>query len=409
VGALPGRIIQGLKQAGSNNPVFVLDEIDKLGSDFRGDPSAALLEVLDPEQNNAFRDHYLNVNFDLTNVMFLTTANTLDTIPAPLRDRMEIIQLPGYTQEEKVRIAKKYLIKKQILENGIQDKHIEWTDEGTQLLIDGYTREAGLRNLERLVGSVCRKTAKRVAEGNEEKVIVTKEVVMKFLGPPTFIKDDEQEKDEVGISTGLAWTQVGGEVLYVECTTMKGKGGFTLTGQLGDVMKESGHAAWGYIRSRADEFGIDDSIFEKQEIHVHIPQGGIPKDGPSAGITMATAMVSKLTGVPVRKNVAMTGEITLTGKVLPIGGLKEKALAAMRMGISTIIIPWNNQRDLEDIPEEFRTKLTFIPVKTFDEVLAHALTSSDVAHTGRGSGGKKAKVTKLKVRRKTGAGDKIAA
>jgi len=399
VGALPGRIIQGMKQAGTNNPVFVLDEIDKLGSDFRGDPAAALLEVLDPEQNNAFRDHYLNVNFDLTNVMFLATANNLDTIPGPLRDRMEIIQLPGYTQEEKVKIANNYLIKKQIAENGIKDKHIDWTAEGIQALIEGYTREAGLRNLERAIGTVCRKTAKRVAEGNEEKVVVSKDTVGKMLGPALFGRDDQQEKDEIGIATGLAWTQYGGEVLYVECTTMKGKGGITLTGQLGDVMKESAHAAYSYIRSRADDFGIDDEVFMKQELHVHIPQGAIPKDGPSAGITLATALVSRLTGVAIKKNIAMTGEITLTGKVLPIGGLKEKALAAMRHGIDTIVIPWNNQKDLEDIPEEYRAKLTFVPVKTFEQVLGVALATSDFTATGKTKKAKGAQPIKLKTRR----------
>ncbi len=395
VGAMPGRVIQGLKQSQTNNPVFVLDEIDKLGSDFRGDPSAALLEVLDPEQNYAFRDHYLNVPFDLTNVMFLATANNLETIPAPLRDRMEIIQLPGYTQEEKIRISKSYLVKKQVHENGITDKHIEWTDEGIRTLIDGYTREAGLRNLERTIGAICRKTAKRVAEGNEEKVLVTGALVTKFLGPAPYNHEDEQDRDEIGISTGLAWTQFGGEILYVECTTMKGKGGITLTGQLGDVMKESAHAAYGYIRSRAAEFGIDEDVFMNQEIHVHIPAGAIPKDGPSAGITLATAIISRLTGVPIKRSVAMTGEITLTGRVLPIGGLKEKSLAAMRHGVSTIIIPWNNQKDLEDIPDEFREKLSFVPVKTFDQVLAYALTSSDyVAGSTAGKKGRELRTVK---------------
>lgn len=400
VGALPGRIIQGLKQAGTNNPVFVLDEIDKLGSDFRGDPSAALLEVLDPEQNNSFRDHYLNVPYDLTNVMFLATANNLDTIPGPLRDRMEIIHLPGYTEEEKVRIAQTYLIKKQIHENGISDKHLEFTEEGVKSLIAGYTREAGLRSLERSIATVCRKTAKRVAEGNETKVVANKELVAKFLGPAQFTREEEQDKDEVGISTGLAWTSVGGEILYIETTTMKGKGGITLTGQMGDVMKESAQAAMGYIRSKAAEFGIDEDFFSKKDIHVHIPAGAIPKDGPSAGITMATAIVSRLTNVPVRRDIAMTGEITLTGKVLPIGGLKEKALAAMRHGIKIIIIPDKNKKDLEDIPEEFRDKLTFIPVKTFDDVLAAALTSSDmtVARKKKNKGG----VTPIKIRKAGG-------
>ncbi len=373
VGALPGRVVQGLKQAGTNNPVFVLDEIDKLGSDFRGDPSAALLEVLDPEQNNAFRDHYLNVPFDLSHVMFLATANVLDTIPSALRDRMEIIQLPGYTEEEKQRIAKQYLFKKQIAENGITNDHIEFTDAGVKFLIEGYTREAGLRNLERQIATVCRKTAKRVAEGNLEKVVVTPEIVAKFLGPAPFTREDEQDQDEIGISTGLAWTQHGGEILYIESTKMKGKGHITLTGQMGDVMKESAHAAMGYIRSKAEHFGLNSDIFEKTDIHIHIPAGAIPKDGPSAGITMATAILSLLSDAPVRRDIAMTGEITLTGKVLPIGGLKEKALAAMRHGIKTIIIPYKNKKDLEDIPEEFRGKLNFVPVKTFDDVFREAL------------------------------------
>jgi ATP-dependent Lon protease len=374
VGALPGRIIQGLKQAGTNNPVFILDEIDKLGSDFRGDPSAALLEVLDPEQNNSFRDHYLNVPFDLSNVMFIATCNVLDTIPSALRDRMEVIQLSGYTEEEKFFIAKKYLIPKQTVENGIKEGQIEVTDESVRAVISQYTREAGLRNLERSIATVCRKTARLIAEGKTEKTVVTQEQTYKFLGPAPFIREDEQEKDEIGIATGLAWTSVGGEILYIETTTMKGKGGLLLTGQLGDVMKESGHAALGLIRSRAKDFGIDEDFFSNIDIHVHFPAGGIPKDGPSAGIAMASAMISRLTGIPIRKDVAMTGEITLTGRVLPIGGLKEKALAAMRHGIKTIVIPFNNHKDLEDIPEEFRNTLKFIPVKTIDEVLNVVLT-----------------------------------
>lgn len=402
VGALPGRIIQGLKQAGTNNPVFVLDEIDKLGSDFRGDPSAALLEVLDPEQNFSFRDHYLNVPFDLTNVLFIATANVLETIPSALKDRMEIIQLPGYTEEEKIRIAQNYLIRKQITENGITDKHVEFTVDGIKEVISGYTREAGLRNLERNIGTVCRKTAKRVAEGNETKVIANAEQVGRFLGPAQFIRDDEQEKDEVGIATGLAWTQFGGEILYIETNLMKGKGALTLTGQLGDVMKESAQAAMGYIRSRSADFGIDDKVFTEKDLHVHLPAGAVPKDGPSAGITFATAVVSRLTGVPVRHDVAMTGEITLTGKVLPIGGLKEKALAAMRHGIKTIIIPEKNKKDLEDIPEEYRNKVVFIPVKSFDEVLAVALTSSDIARKKKGD-----KKSHLKLK-KTGGLDRAA-
>jgi ATP-dependent Lon protease len=373
VGALPGRIVQGLKQAGTNNPIFVLDEIDKLGSDFRGDPSAALLEVLDPEQNFSFRDHYLNVPFDLSNVMFIATCNNLETIPSALRDRMEVIQLSGYTEEEKFFISRKYLIPKQTGENGLKKEQIEVTDEAIATVVSQYTREAGLRNLERHVATLCRKTARQVAEGKSDKTVIDKELVYKFLGPAPYIREEEQERDEVGIATGLAYTSVGGEILYVETTTMRGKGGILLTGQLGEVMKESGQAAMGLIRSRAKDFGIDEDFFEKNDIHVHYPQGGIPKDGPSAGITMATAIISRLTGIPIRKDVAMTGEITLTGRVLPIGGLKEKALAAMRHGIKTVIIPEKNKKDLEDIPEEFRDKLTFITVKTIDDVLDVAL------------------------------------
>jgi ATP-dependent Lon protease len=373
VGAMPGRIIQGLKQAKTNNPVFILDEIDKLGNDFRGDPASALLEVLDPEQNNAFRDHYLNVDCDLSNVMFIATCNNLETIPSALRDRMEIIQLAGYTEEEKFFIAEKYLIPKQVEENGLRSDQIDFTSEATRSVISHYTREAGLRNLERQVATVCRKTARKVAEGETEHTKITPKLVAEFLGPPVYVREDEQDQDEVGIATGLAWTSVGGEILYVETTTMKGKGGILLTGQLGDVMKESGQAALGLIRSRAKDFGIDENIFAKTDIHVHFPAGGIPKDGPSAGITMATAMISKLTGVPIRRDVAMTGEITLSGKVLPIGGLKEKALAAMRHGIKTVIIPDKNRKDLADIPQEYRSQLEFISVKTLDEVLAIAL------------------------------------
>ncbi len=374
VGALPGRIIQGLKQAGTNNPIFVLDEIDKLGNDFRGDPSAALLEVLDPEQNNSFRDHYLNLSYDLSNVMFIATCNMLDTIPSALKDRMEIIQLSGYTEEEKYFISKKYLIPKQISENGIEESQIEFDDDSIQIIISQYTREAGLRNLERNIAKVCRKTAKLVAEGKLEKTFINPKQVYEFLGPAPYMKEDEQEKDEIGIATGLAWTSVGGEILFVESTAMKGKGGITLTGQLGDVMKESGQAALGLIRSRAKDFDIDEDLFSSTDIHVHFPAGGVPKDGPSAGITMATAIISRLTNIPIRKDIAMTGEITLTGKVLPIGGLKEKALAAMRHGIKNIIIPLKNKKDLEDIPEEYRKNLNFIPVKTIDEVLDAVLT-----------------------------------
>ncbi len=380
VGAMPGRIIQGLKQAGSANPVFVFDEVDKLGSDFRGDPSSALLEVLDPEQNFAFRDHYLNVPFDLSRVMFIATCNTLENIPSALRDRMEVIQLPGYTEEEKMFIAKKYLLPKQITENGISPTNIVLTDEAIQTVISSYTREAGLRNLERNLANLCRKTARLVAEGTKFDPHFTKSRVIEYLGPPTYIREAEQESDAVGIATGLAWTQVGGEVLYVEVCTMKGKGQLVLTGHLGNVMKESGIAALGLIRSNAKKYGIDDSIFSKMDVHVHFPAGGTPKDGPSAGITMATAMISCLTGIPVKKAIAMTGEITLSGRVLPIGGLKEKALAAMRHGIETIIIPEKNKKDLEDIPAEYRKKLHFIPASTLDDVLKVALTHKLITH-----------------------------
>jgi ATP-dependent Lon protease len=402
VGALPGRIVQGMKQAGTNNPIFVLDEIDKLGSDFRGDPSAALLEVLDPEQNNTFRDHYMNVPLDLSNVMFVATCNNLETIPSALRDRMEVIQLSGYTEEEKFFISRRYLVPKQTTENGLSKDQIEVTDEAVRTVVSQYTREAGLRNLERLVATLCRKTARLVAEGKTDKTVVDKELTYKFLGPAPFIREEEQEKDEVGIATGLAWTAVGGEILYVETATARGKGSIQLTGQLGDVMKESAQAALGFIRWKAEDFGLDEEVFSTTDIHVHFPQGAIPKDGPSAGITMATAIISRLTGIPIRKDVAMTGEITLTGKVLPIGGLKEKALAAMRHGIKTIVIPDKNKKDLEDIPEEFRKQLTFVPVKTFDQVLDVALAkkiagerirrspvaSTDEAPTRAGRGGK---------------------
>ena len=372
VGAMPGRFIQAMKQAKTNNPVILLDEVDKMGGDFKGDPSAAMLEVLDPEQNCNFRDHYLNIPFDLSNVMFIATSNVLDQIPAPLRDRMEVINLSGYSQEEKVAISKKYIIPKQMDENGINDEHIEFHDDGVASVIKHYTAEAGLRNLERKIGAICRKVAMKIAKGEAEKTHIMSETVFKLLGPPVYTKDDEKEIDEVGVSTGLAWTAHGGEVLYIEATKMKGRG-LTLTGQLGDVMKESAQTAIGYIRSMSDELHIDDEVFEKNEIHIHLPAGATPKDGPSAGVTLATTLVSLLTDTPVSRDVAMTGEITLTGKVLPIGGLKEKALAAMRMNIKTIIIPWKNKKDLEDIPEEYRAKLNFVPVKSIDEVLEVAL------------------------------------
>jgi ATP-dependent Lon protease len=389
VGAMAGKIIQAIKQSETNNPVIVLDEIDKLGSDFRGDPSAAMLEVLDPEQNATFRDNYLNVDFDLSKVMFIATANVVENIPQALKDRMELIQLSGYTEEDKLLITKKHLINRQKDANGITDEQIEFTDEGIRCVIADYTRESGLRNLEREIGSVCRKVAKEYLMGNQEKTVVTREVVGRLLGPARYIRDEEMGDDQVGVSTGLAWTAVGGEVLFIETIKMKGKGGMILTGQMGDVMKESATAAMNYARSNSSALGIDDKWFEENEVHVHIPAGAIPKDGPSAGITMATAMISLMTDTPVRSDVAMTGEVTLTGKVLPIGGLKEKALAALRHGVKDVIMPYQNIKDLEDIPEMFKEKLNFIPVKHLDEVLAVALKTdgmkSKKAKGGSGS------------------------
>lgn len=372
VGAMPGRFIQAMKQCKTINPIILLDEIDKLGSDFKGDPASAMLEVLDPEQNCTFRDNYLNMNYDLSKIMFIATANVLEQIPGPLRDRMEVINLAGYTQEEKVQISKKYLIPKQMDEHGITDDHIEFHDEGVESVISGYTREAGLRNLERQVGALCRKVAKKIASGHHGKTHIFSTTVEELLGPPMYSREDSNEYDEVGVATGLAWTAAGGEILHIEATKMKGRG-ITLTGQLGDVMKESAHAALGFIRSHATELGIDDKFFEENEIHIHLPAGAIPKDGPSAGITLATVITSLLTNSYISKDIAMTGEITLTGKVLPVGGIKEKALAAMRAGIETIIIPWKNQKDLLDIPAQYRKKLNFIPVKNIQEVLSIAL------------------------------------
>ena len=378
VGALPGRIIQGIKTGGTNNPVFMLDEIDKIGMDFRGDPSSALLEVLDPEQNNTFADHYLSVPFDLSRVMFITTGNLVDTIPGPLRDRMEIIYLSGYTTEEKLGIAKNYLIPKQLDEHGISTKILKLTDSGLFNLISQYTREAGVRNLEREIANLCRKVAKKIAEGNKDKTfVITAKNIHRYLGVPKFLPEEEIEKDEVGVSTGLAWTESGGDIIYVEATTMKGKGHLTMTGQLGDVMKESAQAALSYVRSKAGMLGINDDIFSKIDLHIHVPAGAIPKDGPSAGITMATAIASALTGKPVNKNVAMTGEVTLRGRVLPIGGLKEKTLAAKRMGIKKVIVPERNKKDLEDIPKYIKKDMDFVFAETMDDVLKVALKKID--------------------------------
>ena len=373
VGALPGRIIQGIKTAGTNNPVFMLDEIDKIGMDFRGDPSSALLEVLDPEQNNSFADHYLAVPFDLSKVMFITTGNLVDTIPSPLRDRMEIIYLSGYTTEEKLGIAKNYLIPKQLEEHGLNGKVLRITDPGLFNIISQYTREAGVRNLEREIAHLCRKVAKKIAEGKEKTFVINAQNLHRYLGVPKFLPEEEMEKDEIGVSTGLAWTESGGDIIYVEATTMKGKGHLTLTGQLGDVMKESAQAALSYVRSRAKKLGIKDDLFSKTDLHIHVPAGAIPKDGPSAGITMATSIASALTGRPVNKNTAMTGEVTLRGRVLPIGGLKEKALAAKRMGINRVIIPKRNRKDLEDIPKYIKKDMEFVFAETMDDVLRVAL------------------------------------
>lgn len=376
VGAMPGKVIQALKQCDSNNPVFVLDEIDKLGSDFRGDPSAAMLEVLDPEQNFAFRDNYLNVDFDLSNVLFIATANVIENIPSALKDRMELIDISGYTENEKLEIAKRHVVRKQLENNGIDEDQCQFTDEAISFLIAHYTREAGLRNLEREIGSLCRKIAKKIVLGETQKVTITKEAVADLLGATKYLKEERLEEDTVGVCTGLAWTMAGGEVLYVEALSMKGKGGFTLTGQMGDVMKESATAALSYARAHAKELGIDVNWFDENHIHIHLPAGAVPKDGPSAGITMATAIISLITNVSVKKDVAMTGEVTLTGRVLPIGGIKEKALAAYNHGISTVIAPMVNKKDVTEIPEEIRNKLNFIFVEHLDEVLQIALNNN---------------------------------
>ena len=373
VGALPGRIIQGIKDAGTKNPVFMLDEIDKVGADFRGDPSSALLEALDPEQNNQFSDHYLEVPFDLSDVMFVTTANVLDTIPPALRDRLEIIQFAGYTQEEKFRIVKDFLLKKQMESHGLTPSRVQITDSAIRFVIDHYTREAGVRSLERQMAAIFRKIAKMVAEGKKGKVIVTDKNVPKFLGPIKISSTLIEKKDEVGMSTGLAWTEAGGDILFIEVALMPGKGSLILTGQLGDVMKESCQAALSYIRARAEALGLSEKFYQKLDIHVHVPEGAVPKDGPSAGIAITTAMISALTKIPVDRKVGMTGEVTLRGRVLEIGGLKEKVIAAHRAGLKTIIIPKDNKKDLEDVPKEVLKDLKFVFVSHMDEVLGVAL------------------------------------
>ncbi len=381
IGALPGQIIQGLRRAESKNPVFILDEIDKLGADFRGDPSSALLEVLDPEQNSTFRDHYLDVPFDLSEVLFITTANILDPIPPALRDRMEVLEIAGYTEEEKLQIATAHLVEKQVKNHGLTAEYIRFTPDALRQVIRGYTREAGVRNLEREIGSICRKAARRRAEGDETPIEVTPETVAAMLGAPKYLDEEMEERTKYpGVAIGLAWTPTGGEVLFIEASRMAGSGSLTLTGQLGDVMKESARAALSWLRTHAREYNIDPDFFKNAEMHVHVPSGAIPKDGPSAGVTMATAMASQLTGRPVRGDIAMTGEITLSGRVLPIGGVKEKVLAARRVGIREVILPRQNAKNVnEDLTPELRQDLTVHLVSTIDEVLALALqpVSSD--------------------------------
>jgi len=373
IGSLPGRIIQAIRQAGSNNPVIMLDEIDKVGSDFRGDPSAALLEVLDPEQNTDFADHYLEVPFDLSKVLFITTANVLHTIPPALRDRMEVIELPGYTEEEKLRIGLDFLVPKQRKFHGIEEDQLTLTEAATRLLVREYTREAGVRQLEREIASICRKLARRFVESGPEQVTVDAPDVSAYLKAPRFDWGLAEENDEIGVATGLSVSEYGGDVMSVEVTLMDGKPNFILSGQLGDVMQESARAAMSYVHSRARDLGINPNAFESHAIHVHVPAGAIPKEGPSAGIALATALISAFTGRAVRRDVAMTGEVTLRGNVLPIGGLKDKTLAAHRAGIRTVLMPKKNMKDLEEIPDDVRNELTIIPVSHMDEVIQHAL------------------------------------
>jgi ATP-dependent Lon protease len=385
IGALPGQVIQGLRRAESKNPVFILDEIDKLGSDFRGDPASALLEVLDPEQNNTFRDHYLDVAFDLSEVLFLTTANVLDPVPPPLRDRMEVLELAGYTEEEKLKIAVEHLITKQVANHGLTPEQIQFTEPAIRNVIRGYTREAGVRNLEREIGALCRKVARRRAEGDEEHVMITPEVVVEMLGAPSFLDEEiENRTKDPGVAVGLAWTPAGGEVLFIEASRMQGGGSLTLTGSLGDVMKESARTALSWFRAHAPRYGVDPAFYKDSEIHLHVPSGAIPKDGPSAGVTMVTALASELSGRPVRGDMAMTGEITLSGRVLPVGGIKEKVLAARRHGITEVILPRQNEKNIkEDLTEELRRELTIHYVVHIEEVLALALTpSSSQTHAG---------------------------
>jgi ATP-dependent Lon protease len=377
IGAMPGRIIQAIKRAGTRNPVFMLDEVDKIGADWRGDPSSALLEVLDPAQNHAFRDYYLDVDFDLSDVIFITTANQLETIPPPLRDRMEIITLDGYTEYEKVCIAQDYLVPRQIRANGLREEEILFTEEALHKIVQDYTREAGVRNLERQIGALCRKSVVKIAAKELAHVEIIPEIVRDYLKKEKFESEGSESIDIPGIATGLAVTAVGGDILFIEATRMKGNGQLTLTGQLGDVMRESAQIAFSYVRSKADQLDVDPESFEKMDVHLHVPAGAIPKDGPSAGITMLMAMASLFSGRPVRGDVGMTGEVTLRGRVLPVGGIKMKVLAGHRAGITTIILPKRNERDLEELPEDVRSAMTFVPVEQIDEAIKVAFLSEE--------------------------------
>jgi ATP-dependent Lon protease len=383
IGALPGRILQTMKRAGTANPLFMLDEIDKLGQDFRGDPASALLEVLDPEQNHAFSDHYLELEFDLSTVMFITTANTLSTIPPALLDRLEVIEFPGYIEEEKLTIAERFLIPRQLEESGIEGIGLTFTTEALQRIVREYTYEAGVRNMEREIGRICRKVARWIAEEKRHPSEILPEQIEKFLGPQQFFQTEAERKDEVGVATGLAWTESGGEIISIEVAVLDGKGNLQMTGQIGEVMQESGQAALTYIKSRALRLGIDLEVFERMDIHVHMPEGAIPKDGPSAGITLATALISSLTGRPVHKEVGMTGEITLRGRVLPVGGVREKVLAAHRAGLKVVMLPEKNLKDLVNVPKKVREDLKIIPIQHMDQVLEIALAADPVLEPPR--------------------------
>jgi ATP-dependent Lon protease len=383
IGALPGRIIQAIKRAEVNNPVFILDEVDKVGADWRGDPSSALLEVLDPEQNFEFRDHYLDVAFDLSQVMFITTANMLDPIPPPLRDRMEIIRLDGYTEEEKLRIAQQYLVPRQVKATGLREGEVAFEEGAIRRIVRDYTREAGVRNLEREIGSVCRKVATRIAAGDDESVAVTWDIIPDFLGKQRFYSEMAERTEVPGVATGLVWTPVGGDIVFIESTKMRGKGGMRLTGKLGEVMRESAQAAMSYVRAQAHEFGIDEQTFARSDVHIHVPAGAVPKDGPSAGVTIATSLVSLFTDRCVQPDVGMTGEITLRGQVLPIGGLKQKVLAAHRVGLKTVIVPRRNEKDLDDSPEDIRKELNIVLVDRIEQVFETALFDKACPDDGR--------------------------